>query len=63
LPEMFLHNMRRICGEALEQHPVSQAIANSPESNRYAGTFFDGKHTVVDKEGESLDDGIEDLSE
>jgi hypothetical protein len=23
LPEMFLHNMRRICGEALEQHPVS----------------------------------------
>lgn len=61
--EIFLHNMRRLAGSDIEPHPVSQAIANSPEPDRFAGTFLDTEHAVVDQEGKPIDDGIEDLSE
>ena len=63
LPEMFLHNLRRMCGEDLEPHPVSQAIANSPEPDRYSGTFLDAEQLLVAEDGEILGVGIEDLSE
>jgi hypothetical protein len=62
LQDVFAHNMRRLAGEDLAPHPVSLAVASSPEPNRYAGTFLDGEHLVVDLDGEPIEEELEDLS-
>ena len=63
LADAFLVNLQRMTDEDIDPHPLSVAIENSTDPDRYSGTFFDSEMRVVGEDDEPLDSAVEDLAE